>query len=345
MNFLNEYLSTQTDLSSWPIFETVLTWFRTGRTSEDPDNLLKGWELIISETETQINKLYQTGIQKTQNELLILRRLSSNVSLKPKITQRTLTLYSKLDSSKVQILLNSRLDSSERLSCLKTSLGTYNTRWFKLLSQFCRLSNVTSQIKQTSVTLNPSILESRWYEQPYLKGVCGEIRTLAFQTFETESSGFTYKICSDVLWSIYLCLSRELVNCLSRGLNGIESDTLLEEVCTFGETLIEIYVQTCKTKGSLSERFGKLPKQWDLDRVHQLEILKTREISARFTDGPGKFRSQIDFRQTASKLESKLVFSSSKHVFRKNPEVPNSIETFRERAAKLETILIFRKTS
>lgn len=365
---MNRVSSTIQDLNPWPIFETVLTWFRLkpDYDTDNVDNLSKGWEFIVSEAETQLNKLHQSAIQKTQNELLILRRISSNVRWKPQITQSTIDLYSKLDSQTLNVLLESRLDSSERLSCLRKTLEPNHANWLKLISQFCHLSDVLKQVSSSSTltpTLTPALtpaltptqpqnvvnsLSLRWYEQPYLKGVCGEIRTLAHQTtLSAETSGLTYKICSDVLWSIYLCLTRELVSCLNRSLNEIESQVLFEQVCSCGQSLVENWIKASLIKGTLSTRYGKLPKQWQDDEIAKLEILKTRDIAARFADGPLKFTSEINFLEKSKKLETHLeALLRKKGISPKTSQptqVQSSSQSFKSRISGLEKVLIFRK--
>ena len=78
--------------TSWTIFETIFSWFKQTSTDNlNSDELISGWQLIISDTEENIIRYQQDVIRKTQEELTILRRISSNVSLKPKFTNYVMT--------------------------------------------------------------------------------------------------------------------------------------------------------------------------------------------------------------------------------------------------------------
>lgn len=324
----------------WPIFESVLGWFRRGPELDTSEEIAKGWEFIISETEERLLKLQQSFIQKTQNELKVLRQMTTNVTWRPKITQHVLDVYGGLDGPTKQLLHDSRLDSSERLACLRAVFDPRSGGWLTFLRQCCWRSSclIPGTVPQTRVTVTQ--LESRWTEQQYFKGVTGEIRTMAQQvTFPAETTGLTYRICSDILWSVYLCLSRELVSSLGRSLFEVENAGLFDEVCSMTAGLIQQWSQTTVRKGTYSERSGVVAAHFrskDELEAQRLAEIKKRGVDAKFSD-PTSPTPAFDFQSRARELEAKLKL---KEMTR--DAVPPS-GNIRTRAAELAKILAFRQ--
>lgn len=346
---------SSSEFNLWPILESVLTWFRQKPELEkdSTEEIAKGWQFIISEAEEKILKHQQDCIRKTQNELTVLRRISTSVTWRPKIIQYVLSLYSE-NKNDIKQLHESKLSSSERLSCLRKVFDKHEKNWLQVLKQLSRHSNLINQLSKTDqspeTTENKNRqLDSCWYEQSYSKGVLGEIRTLAHQaTYPAETSGLTYRICSDIIWIVYLSLSRELVSNIDRMLNSFENQKLFELIILMGSDIIKEWKLFSEIKGSYEKRSGILPGLWSLEEEKnqiKLNEIKNKGVDAKFSDGFKSCNYTFDFQTSSNQLKSKLKFrgvKSEEEKIEKEIHINVKTDNIRTRAKNLEKILFLK---
>lgn len=265
----------------------------------DPEKLLEDWEWVLSPSEEMSQKQAAKNTASVNNDLKKMRRITRNIKLRPRILQYTQTYYSVLNQKILSVLLSSRLDSNKRDSVIRQAIDEIQANWLVTLSQIIYKSCINRYLSTSVHNMYTDIidaqsliknLKNRWHHSKYEKDICGEISDFAFQSSTLSSErGLNYQIIGDILWSIYLYLSRELSSMLNRGLYQIESDILLNSVLDTTNILVKLWYEATIRIGNISERQGKLTSKWnneDQERKAYLESLKLKGVDAKFTDGP-----------------------------------------------------------
>lgn len=341
--------------SIWNIFYVVFNWiykseypnelYTENMNDGEINDLLKGWEWILTSAEQFAQKQNEHRAKELINELKILKKMSNTISIRPKIGQLIQNYLNTLDKEILIKLINSRLDSSKRNNIIKTIIQKVQKKWLQTFIQLINKSYLNNHInlilnqnnkvsdsfiKHHIETLNK--LKNNWYEEKYQKNICGELISLSFQSSHpSESKGLTYITLSDILWSIYLCLSRQLTDILNRPLFIIEIDILFTLINEISIELINEWIITIDITGNINTRSGLLPKKWKEDHIkHEIKIqqIKKLGVDAKFNDGPSDslwrnhyFNSNVpdislldnqSFNQRKSLLQNNLIFRLNK---------------------------------
>jgi len=261
------------------------------------DDISKGWELLLNETE----KYLQDKSNEVQEELKILRRMTNTVALRPLINSRIASYYASIDRETTAILVNSRLDSSIRQGILRTFLTTSNegynlkvqNQWQQLIIQIiCNHCLVKELLKSDINVIVERVKELRvnWVEEKYQKNICGDILSLTFQaSAPTQQFGLTSKILSDIIWTIYLSLSRVISINLERPLFPSEINILIDMLLEQVSIIVDLWLQSSKINRNINNRMGKLPSCWqkeNSDRLLKIKEIKENGADAKFSDGP-----------------------------------------------------------
>jgi len=145
----------------------------------------------------------------------------------------------------------------------------------------------------------------------------------------SQEKGLTSTIMADILWSLHLCLSREITSELSSYiLQEREYDFLYTKILQVIDPLIKLWYETTQKVGTISRREGSLPRKWEEEKQRELQLIKEIKrvgVSARFNDGPldevlKKCReskvntdqaikvNDVSFKEIRSKLQNSLIF-------------------------------------
>lgn len=314
----------QTTRTLWNLLNNVFSWFyHNNSISNIPppldallvnvndntsDELMRGWEWIVSTAEGFLQKQNEEQMAKIRKELSTLRKISNNVSLRPKIIQAIQTFFSSLNQTITSILINSRLEASNCNSILRDIINSVQKSWLTTIIQLIHRSFVQQhltqlfksvmndkkkfidlQLNQDQLTLSTH-LKQCWTEEKYKKNICGE--TIAFASRSSQpvqEHGLTYQIFGDILWAIYLCLAREITVIINRSLSMEENQIILNMVLELKQPIVDLWLKTTSITGTIIEREGKLPSKWQSEdhlRQEYLNILKETGVDAKFTDGP-----------------------------------------------------------
>lgn len=286
---------------------SVYSWFRPS----NDDKIETSWEWIPSQDDEKAETQSKTQIKTVQQELESLRN-SGRRQFRSKIFSSIGSMVSELPSDVRIRISNSRLNSSNRhhlirnlvlkslsgslLSLMKTIINKHywTCQWINLSSELILIKSIkmqgsidTRSRKYLSHRIND--LTDRWSEQSYKKNICGEITTFALSaSAAAETSGLTTSILGDIIWVMFICLSKELKLIISREIHPSEVDLILNEILLFCRQLIDDWNSMTITIGNVSERQGKLMEKWDIDKKsEQLKIdeIKKNGPDAKFSDG------------------------------------------------------------
>jgi len=350
----------------WSMISSIFNWIYQDKidvpitnSSTGEENILQDWEIILSTTE----KFIHHQNEKVKHELTTLRRISNHVGYRSRIIQKVQTHYQILDKKIAKSLIDSRLDSSKRNRLIKDLINTYQQQWLQFLVQIINfnscltelvilLNNSNSIITPSTITCTPSstlvinTLKDNWLEDKYSKNICGELLSLAFQaSHPSENNGLTYVVIGDMLWAMFLCLSRQLTSIMNRTLYQYESDLLLDQVFNLLNSLITSWHHVSSISGSILERSGLLPIKWHNEHIESLskiDQIKLKGVDAKFSDGPSDpfLHGSINFSDRVKIIGSLLTF---KPPVTSNSDNTNSL-SFQERAKLLESLLRNKRT-
>jgi len=286
------------------IFSTLFNWIsnyipnnyilkiQNNITSTDLSN---GWELIITETEKYISTQNET----IKSELQVLKKMSNTILLRPLILNKVSTLYQSLNREKSNSLITSRFDASTRQGIIRNFINRVEKIWFieiknlvlyhyVILDLKYKFNKEDDKIPSSNIIIND--LTNSWHEEKYQKNICGDIISLMFQSsFSAEKTGLSSHILGDIIWTIYLSLSRHL-NCLiQRPLMIYEIYHIIDMIFVTIPIFIDLWLQSYNNTRSISSRLGVLPKKWVLDNktnVNKINNIKKLGVDAKYLDGP-----------------------------------------------------------
>ena len=177
--------------------------------------------------------------RERDEELDRIRELFADRKVRPRLCALCSSSY--LSGATMDLLKNSRLDGSKRnrIMCdvIREAAATWKER---LVSRFPHLAD-------------------EWDEHAYEKGLVGELIVLAFQaSASAQQIGLTERVLSDILWSIYLGVSRKLPTPLPIE----DTELVLGLVIGCAPSIIQAWKKVVEITGSISEREGKVVSQW-----------------------------------------------------------------------------------
>lgn len=273
---------------SWSLFSVILSWLSDYLTTtpvlkepETPEDFQQGWEILIEETEKYLNERNDL----LANELKTLRRMTNSFNVRNTIVEKVNSYYYTLSPENLSLLLSSRLDNNIRQSILRRYItGKSSGEWKTLILSIVEQNFVTRQLRKENIDNYQSILDEInlfWSEEKYQKNICGNILTLLFQaSYSSQHSGLTSKILSDLIWTIYLTLSKNLTRYLERSLYPLEVNLLINTLVPQISILVDLWIKSSQINHSINDRMGKLPQEW---RDHKKS--SPTVIDARFLDG------------------------------------------------------------
>ena len=206
---------------------------------------LSEWYIITSAEDRAIKQ--QENTRKI--ELEQLKKELNHVNMRPHIQEYCRGLWGKLESAQLSTLSEARLDASKRDRIFRNILRKF--------SQTC-LDYIIVHIPG-SVSIS-----SRWFEEKYTKGIVGELIILAFQS--SPQTVLTHKVMSDLLWTIYNTIVKEVSREVSRKLEEREIKGILNIVCVLATDIISEWIQTHTLLGTIGEREGKLSERFESER-------------------------------------------------------------------------------
>ena len=292
--------------------------------SIDEDELSKGWAWLLSKTEENILKKEKENREKIKEELTSLRRITTNVRMRPKVIQEAQQIFTNMDKERSKLLIEQRLDGNNRLRLIRDYVKKVERIWLSFILQLIKQHYAIQQItlvcmmngnpSDNLTSMKPSnvrkdkniradlmmindkaneyigMVRKSWLEEKYEKNFCGEVISLIHQaTYATERSGLTFKTLGDGMWTSYLSLSKLLTEVLKRSLYTIEGDKLLTLIIDSHQPFIELWYQVSVKMGTINQRTGLLPLHWNLQKLeheNSLKEIKNRGVDAKFNDGP-----------------------------------------------------------
>lgn len=273
---------------TWSVFSVIISWLSDYlpitpalKEPETPEDFQQGWEILIEESEKLLNE--RSDLLK--DELRTLRRMTNSFSARSEIVKNVNSYYYTLSPEKVSLLISSRLDNNIRQSILRRYItGKSSREWKDLVLIIVKQNFVTRQLQKGKIDNYQSLLDeinNFWSEEKYQKNICGNVLTLLFQaSYGSQHSGLTSKILSDLIWTIYLTLSKNLTRYLERSLYPLEVNLLINLLVPQVSILIDLWIESAQINHSINDRMGRLPQEW---RDHKKSPPST--IDARFLDG------------------------------------------------------------
>lgn len=247
-----------------------------GRTEAIPlppskeENLNHDWEWMLSTAEELALHQEQERVQEIRSELHRITKASNSIQIRPRIGSLIRETFTSLPEEDQRRLLQSRLDASKRDRILKDLIREETSSWKRDFSSFF----------EQDLT--------HWKEEKYKKNITGEMASMAFRaSHSAQEKGLTPKICGDILWSISVCLSKEIDFPPEK--RAAFDDLLLEKIASLITPLLDLWKKTATSVGNISGREGRLPSIWaqeaeeEKDRLAQLKKIG---LSARYNDGP-----------------------------------------------------------
>lgn len=293
------------DRVMWSSFTSWVQWiYPVSNTNEIPENtdekLMSDWQYLLSTSEERAQREDEKRSQEVQSELRKIALISNSLTYRSRIHEFVRQSYSQLPEETRNLFEKSRLDASKRDKICRDLIRSVATFWLTVLHQ--RFPILSSDFS------------FRWYEQAYKKNICGSLVAMAFHaSHPAQQKGLTCVYIQDILWAIYLSLSREISAELNRSLLPEENDLLLDLVLSLEPSLISLWSVTAESVGSIAEREGKLPQQWEVDtRREQKRIaeIKRQGVTARYNDGPVEdpIRKTIQERKAQQQSATKCTY-------------------------------------
>jgi hypothetical protein len=174
--------------------------------------------------------------------------------------------YSQLVPQVSKILITNPLKINERSHVIRESIDKISKDWHNCLKALVlrdcmvkewisfhekrikigKLENNSNSSNNNSKTSSPSLthLDQHWLEEKYQKNVCGELISIALKA-TSDTQGLTQKIMTDVVLSLYLCLSKMATELLDRSLRQAEIDFLLSQLFYVMTDISFEWYETC----------------------------------------------------------------------------------------------------
>lgn len=177
--------------------------------------------------------------RQRDEELDRIRDLFSDRKTRPRLCALCSAAYA--PGATMELLKTSRLDASKRNRIMCDVIREAAPLWKeKLVARF-------------------PVLEDIWDEHAYEKGMVGELIVFAFQaSTSAQHIGLTERVLSDILWSIYLGVSRKLPMPLAIE----DTELILGMVIGCAGPMIQAWRRVVEITGSIAEREGKVVSLW-----------------------------------------------------------------------------------
>jgi hypothetical protein len=246
-------------------------------TNEEENILLNNWEWMLSTAEEIAENQSQTRCVEMKKELETIKRANSSLKFRSYFVSELTTTFSNLPEENKLKLQESRLDASKRDKIIRDVVRKFQHEWKSSLVEYFSEEKLLG-------------LLSQWEEEPYKKNICGELSSMGFHaSHRAMSEGLNAVIVSDILWSMHLCLTRELGISLKRSLEPQDHQFLCSKILITGEFLFNLWYETSLHVGTVSDREGKLPIKWEqLRKIEEEKIIRIKQSGflTRFNDGP-----------------------------------------------------------
>jgi hypothetical protein len=259
----------------WHIMTKLVGWASpltpTSHSSSE-EELLNDWQWMLSAAEEISLRQLEKERGCIQNEVESLKRITSSLGHRKILAQKIVEYWSRLPRDDQILLSTKTLDACKRDRLLRDVIKTQSNNWLSFLEAKFNLGEQFSQ---------------NWHQEKYKKNTVGEIVCFAFTA--SNAGVYTEKTCTDILWSVYLCLSRAVSQALNRTLTSEEQNAILSLTDDLPHMISDLWLQTLKNMGAIEERAGSLPQLWkerDEQKKKQLEAIKATGASARYNDGP-----------------------------------------------------------
>ncbi|QIN54285.1 hypothetical protein [Cedratvirus kamchatka] len=260
------------------------------------------WIWISSREETKIIGIAEEKSKQEKREISSLTKtgfLAQKRAIKSRIS--TLSL-----SQKVQ---TSRLDGSLRSRCIRDAFAICLPRWKADVSFILAREHVLSCIRGE----NKPLATLSWNEY--------EISSFAFSaSHPAEKNGLDKNVLADILWSIKMCLCKNLSLCMERTLILPELEIIDNFVFSLLEPLVFFWDKTSTNCGNVSGRVANLPDLW---RREEEERKKNTPIDASYS------QKSVDFLLEEGKLPRGCLIESS---------VLKERKAFLEKSLKFKTL-------
>lgn len=260
----------------WMTFTSWFGWVYPTTSNSTTEDITSDWQYLMDATEELARTHDERRAAEMRTELARLNRMTNSISYRTRINEWVRVSMEGMPKETLDILNGSRLDASKRDKICRDLIRSVATFWlYTLRVHFAELTDE---------------FDLRWYEQPYKKNICGSLVAMSFHaSHPANQKGLSVLYIRDILWSIYLCLSREITNEIARSLTIDENDLLLDLVMSLLPNLIQLWKITAESVGSIADREGKLPSRWEqLEKreKERLNEIKKAGVNARYNDGP-----------------------------------------------------------
>lgn len=307
------------------------------------DDLLKNWEWLLSTAEEIAVKQDQQRSSDIRKELDVIKKVTNSVKYRKCILVEVTKYLDTLSPDIITSLKNSRLDASKRDRIFRDIIRKVSEDWLlNILMDIFVARDFNSSYEGTLsdnnnfdisafIASNPEAFSSRWNEQPYKKNICGEIASMAFYaSHPTQDKGLTAILIADILWSMHVCLSREIISDLNRTLYPQEYDNLTQKVLSILPDLVSLWHATTLKTGNVADRAGRLPEKWTADKQKEdkrLASLKESGVSARYNDGPNDalWKSHLDAVTEKTTMKQSQVLDSKDVFVNRKKQLENSL--------------------
>lgn len=313
------------------------------------EELMKNWQWLLSTGEEIALKQDERRCSDIKKELDIIKKVTNSVKYRKHIFSEVTQYMNTLSPDMVTSLGNSRLDASKRDRIFRDIIRSVSECWLLdilmdiFIARNFQLPAMNGDISKNDnflphavdvdafIASNPEVFSSRWTEQPYKKNICGEIVSMAFYaSHPTQERGLTAHLIADILWSMHVCLSREIITDLNRVLHPLEYEYLTQKILSILPNLISLWHTTTQKVGNVSDRAGRLPEKWNLDRQKEdarLASLKASGVSARYNDGPSDdlWRSHMEAVNANTTIKQSQILDSKDVFVNRRKQLENSL--------------------
>lgn len=253
---------------------------------QDP---LEGWTWLMSNAEEALLKADDKQLSSSKaeitKELDAMKKIMPSIQYRKRFIETINHKFNDLNETTRTTLLDSRLDASKRDRLLRDSIRKTNEGWLQKLLDcfFIKTDTEWNDIKR-------EVFISRWKEVPYKRNLCGEIVSLAWKASHSASEkGLTGTILGDILWTIHLCICKELQYHLVMPLAVANYDLIFNMIMEVYPVIVDLWYDTTVNSGTIAQREGKLPAIWEQERQAELQRiadLKKEGQLLKYKDGP-----------------------------------------------------------
>ena len=258
----------------WNMMTRLVGWAApiVPRTNQQ-DDPLSDWQWVLSNAEEISKRQSETHKAEIQKEVETLRKLGNSVSYKSMLQQAISLHWTALYPDDILAVESLSLDPSKRDKIIRDIVRSVSNKW---LESLCK-----------NFALNESFSAS-WHQEKYKKNTIGEISSFAFTASNTGV--YNERTCRDIIWAVYICMGKSIVNNLQRELTSHEQDFILSLALMILPCLSNLWIETVKNAGTIAKREGTLPKLWKKQEEEKEKSLKelkdSGKVTARYNDGP-----------------------------------------------------------